>query len=1038
MRLLILLFGMLCLGSAAHAASEPIVAPAGEWVERLPIPAPDPAHADRPFQALLITSQSLYGADHIDHYSEMAMLVQNSQGLQGLGSLALPWQPDQSDLIIHKVEIRRGDTVIDLLAQGRRFTVLRRENNLESAMLDGVLTAVMQAEGLAVGDILSVAFTVRRRAGALPLRGENAFLLPYGVTTRRFHVRQIWPDDIPMQWRAGGMMEQARTRRTRRGTELHLDLADAEGIQPPEQAPARFMAPIQLQLTQYRDWAGVSADLHPHFVRASELAADSPLRAQIERIAAASQDPAARALAALRLVQDEIRYFAVMLNNGNYVPATADETWTRRYGDCKGKTAMLIALLNGLGIDAEPVLVNPMIGDGLDTYLPQLSLFNHVIVRAWIGGRSYWLDGTRTGDRRVADLASSRFGWGLPLRAADATLERLPFAPSDLPATETHFTYDASRGLVGAVPTSGEMIFRGDLAVMMRQLQGQQGEQTLRQMARQALGTPQDGPDPEISQAYDDAAGAFTLRFSGTRELSWSGFSGRRGVAYEFDRETIEWNPHFDRETGANRDAPFLLPATGYLMATETLILPRNGEGFALIGENFEQTVAGVQIRREVTLANGRAVARSSFRPLQMEISAAEARASQEAVRTLRENNAGVRAPGAVLTATDRQALQDRNPTTAQEYLDRGLTYMRAGSHRTAIEDFERAATLAPEWSRPVSNQAVAQVYRGNLDEADALLTRAEALDANDFVVHQARGLVQLARNRPIQAVAAFTRALAAEPDSSYSQLQRARAYQMLGELDEALIDINGVLARNPADRDALAAKARIHTWRNQPEEAIAAADALVATDPRNPVLIRNRAMFLGRLGRQDEAARDFSAALAIVEAREPQGRGEEMEVGQLRHMILADSGRTREAVALIGTLLAEDADNPLLLNNRCWVRATANVELEAALADCNRALQQEPRNAATLDSRALVRLRMGQLDAAIADATAAIEISPQHPAALYVRGIARLRRGDMAGGEQDLDAARRLTFDIDATYRGYHVTSAANETTAAAPALAD
>ena len=91
---------------------------------------------------------------------------------RALGSIELPWQPDQGELIVHKVQIVRGGTVIDLLANGQIHGPAG-ENNLESAVLDGMLTAVMQPEGLAVGDILDVAFTMRRHASALPLRGEN-------------------------------------------------------------------------------------------------------------------------------------------------------------------------------------------------------------------------------------------------------------------------------------------------------------------------------------------------------------------------------------------------------------------------------------------------------------------------------------------------------------------------------------------------------------------------------------------------------------------------------------------------------------------------------------------------------------------------------------------------------------------------------------------------------------------------------------------------------------------------------------------------
>ena len=183
-RLILAFLACLTLSPAAAAQSPaPVVSPAGsrtpsraptpDWVRDVPIPAPSDALRTRPYQMLLVSNQARYGRDHHDLFSRMVVLVQDSQALQGVGAITLPWQADQSELIVHHVRIRRGTAEIDLLANGRDFIVLRRENNLESATLDGVLTAVMQAEGLAVGDILDLAFTVRRRPGAIPLRADG-------------------------------------------------------------------------------------------------------------------------------------------------------------------------------------------------------------------------------------------------------------------------------------------------------------------------------------------------------------------------------------------------------------------------------------------------------------------------------------------------------------------------------------------------------------------------------------------------------------------------------------------------------------------------------------------------------------------------------------------------------------------------------------------------------------------------------------------------------------------------------------------------
>jgi tetratricopeptide (TPR) repeat protein len=138
---------------------------------------------------------------------------------------------------------------------------------------------------------------------------------------------------------------------------------------------------------------------------------------------------------------------------------------------------------------------------------------------------------------------------------------------------------------------------------------------------------------------------------------------------------------------------------------------------------------------------------------------------------------------------------------------------------------------------------------------------------------------------------------------------------------------------------------------------------------------------------------------------------------------LLARAGEVDRAVAALGEALEHAPDNAGLLNARCWTRAIANIELDEALADCERAVELQPGAAAYIDSRAMVRLRLGQYDKAIEDATAALAIAPRLSASLFVRGVARIRHGDTGGGEADLAAARRIEFDIDSEYREYGVT---------------
>jgi len=80
--------------------------------------------------------------------------------------------------------------------------------------------------------------------------------------------------------------------------------------------------------------------------------------------------------------------------------------------------------------------------------------------------------------------------------------------------------------------------------------------------------------------------------------------------------------------------------------------------------------------------------------------------------------------------------------------------------------------------------------------------------------------------------------------------------------------------------------------------------------------------------------------------------------------------------------------------------------ELQVALADCNEALRLKPDVAATLDSRGLTYLKMGQWDSAIDDYSSALRFDPKLASSLYGRGLAKLKKGDVTGGNADIAAA--------------------------------
>jgi tetratricopeptide (TPR) repeat protein len=728
-------------------------------------------------------------------------------------------------------------------------------------------------------------------------------------------------------------------------------------------------------------------------------------------------------MAALRLVQDNVRYVFLGMNEGGLIPATAEQTWARKFGDCKGKTVTLIALLQGLGIKAEPVLVNTTFGDALPERLPMVRLFDHVIVRATIEGQDYWLDGTRVGDRRIGDLTSSPFGWGLPVRTAGATLEELPLLPPSLPLYETNIVYDASQGFHHDVPLSGTLVFRGDVATMLGMAITQMDEKETREaLQRFSAGIPDDEDMQLVDMKHDDTEGTVTIAFKGETRMDWSEPSNSNALRFRFDDNVIEWKAEFERDEGPFSDVPFALTFPTYLASMETVILPEGVTGFVIEGEDLDQMVAGTQISRKLSIEDGRATAYSTFRRVKKEISAANA---EEALRTLKSVNsdeAFVRTPpNYEMSPSEVAAIVDGTPESSSDYNERGYLLLQQAEYEKAIEDIDQAIRLSPEWSTPASNRAISLIHLGKIDEAEAALVKAAALDDENFVVHQGYGMLHSARGKPGDAVESFTRSLELDPRNDFTLGARASAYERLGHLEKALADIDRILDFDPDNLDALWRAARLNTALGDEAGMLKAMDAMSRIAPEAGHPHATRAEFLGRFGRHEESAQSYERALELLD-KQLEAAPEDKALLRLRRDTLAASGRNALAIKEITEALAAQPDNATLLNERCWIRATANIELEQALADCNLALRHKPDSAATIDSRGLVNLRLGRLDAAIADFDKALSLQSNLAASLYSRGIARFRKGDQAEAAKDIEAAKRLVFDIETLYKSYGI----------------
>src|SRR5262249_17402052 len=156
---------------------------------------------------------------------------------------------------------------IDALAD-QRFTVLRRENNLERAMLDGRLTAAIQVQGLQVGDIVDYAFSITRRDPVLKGHSEGEYDLPWAGLPASLRYLAAWQSASGVRWSATGKLSGAAPHKDGEWSELGVALDHPQGLVAPLHAPLRYAVAGRLEFTSFKSWSEVSALAAPLFADA--------------------------------------------------------------------------------------------------------------------------------------------------------------------------------------------------------------------------------------------------------------------------------------------------------------------------------------------------------------------------------------------------------------------------------------------------------------------------------------------------------------------------------------------------------------------------------------------------------------------------------------------------------------------------------------------------------------------------------------------------------------------------------------------------
>jgi transglutaminase-like putative cysteine protease len=390
---------LLTLTLDARATSPPsfAIGPPPDWVvaaSALPDDSEETAASSPQGRRNLLVDRQVRVSAGSQTYRRVVQRIVNESGLMSASQVKVEFDPSYQTLTFHSVVVRRGAEVLDRLHR-EAIRLAQREANLEAQVYDGEVSAVLFVDDLRVGDIVDASYSIEGADPTLGGRFSEAVALAGGEPILELRQRVLIPRSRHVSLTNIGPEAEFPSPSVRDAgdsVEYLWDLSHVRACLVEQDMPLSYQPFPVVEFSEFSSWQDVARLNATLFDVPLPASGSARAWAAAARVASTSDED--YILRAARFVQDEVRYVAIEQGMSRRRPADPATVFERRFGDCKDKTALLVALLRLGGVAARPVLVSTQ-RRGLDRWGPSPIVFDHAIVRVTLGaGAERWIDPT--------------------------------------------------------------------------------------------------------------------------------------------------------------------------------------------------------------------------------------------------------------------------------------------------------------------------------------------------------------------------------------------------------------------------------------------------------------------------------------------------------------------------------------------------------------------------------------------------------------------------------------------------------------------
>ncbi|MEP6466189.1 MAG: DUF3857 domain-containing protein [Parafilimonas sp.] len=356
-------------------------------------------------------------------YTKHSIKILSEAGVQDNSEVTIDFDPTYQQLIIHTIEIIRDGESVNKLNLGK-LKIIHVEKDLDKFIYDGQLEATLILDDVRKNDIIEYSYTLKGFNPIFQNKFQRFFDTKLDIPVYNLYYKLIVPIN-----RSINIKNNNDTINPLKHTEGNNNIYEwrkinNHTIRVQDKLPDWYDPYSSIMISEFNSWSEVNnwaKQLFPENISISPA-----LKNEINKINSNYKTSEEKTTAAMRFVQDDIRYMGIEMGIHSHKPANPNKVFDQRFGDCKEKSYLLCVMLNSIGINACPVLINASYKKTITEWLPAAIDFDHCTVRVIINNKTYWLDPTISYQRgSLSTISYPDYQFGLVLTDTTTSLSTI-------------------------------------------------------------------------------------------------------------------------------------------------------------------------------------------------------------------------------------------------------------------------------------------------------------------------------------------------------------------------------------------------------------------------------------------------------------------------------------------------------------------------------------------------------------------------------------------------------------------------------------